>query len=125
MMPQDQILSVRIAMAEDEPASRNILARLLRALGHEVVCEAADGAELVDMNVEQVDLVVVDFDMPEMDGLATAEFMSHKGIPVILISGHEDAKELVLEHEPVAAYVQKPASLDNLRVAISTALNGR
>ena len=121
-MAHDQILSVRIALAEDEPASRNILARLLKALGHEVVYAAADGIELVDIEVDEVDLAVVDLDMPEMDGLATAEFMSTKGIPVVLISGHPDAEELVLDQEPVAAYVRKPASLDSLRSAIATAL---
>jgi response regulator NasT len=124
-MSHDQTLSVRIALAEDEPASRNILVRLLKKLGHHVVYAAADGAELADGRpIDNIDLVVVDLDMPIMDGLATAEFMSNKGIPVILISGHPDAEELVVEHEPVAAYVRKPASLHALRQAIDVALNG-
>lgn len=124
-MSHDQALSVRIALAEDEPASRNILVRLLSALGHEVVYAAGDGAELVDGRpIDNIDLVVVDLDMPIMDGLATAEFMSNKGIPVILISGHPDAEQLVVEHEPVAACVRKPASLQALRQAIDVALNG-
>jgi response regulator NasT len=124
-MSHEQTLSIRIALAEDEPASRNILVRLLKSLGHDVVYAAADGAELVDGRpIDNIDLVVVDLDMPIMDGLATAEFMSNKGIPVILISGHPDAEELVVEHEPVAAYVRKPASLQALRQAIDVALNG-
>jgi CheY-like chemotaxis protein len=124
-MSHDQTLSIRIAVAEDEPASRSILVRLLKALGHQVVYAAADGAELVDGRpIDDIDLVVVDLDMPIMDGLATAEFMSHKGIPVILVSGHADADELVVEHEPVAACVRKPASLQALRQAIEIALNG-
>ena len=124
-MSHVQTLSVRIALAEDEPASRSILVRLLRALGHDVVYAAADGAELIDgCSVDSIDLVVVDLDMPVMDGLATAEFMSTKGIPVILISGHPDAEQLVVEHEPVAPCVRKPASLQALRQAIDVALNG-
>jgi CheY-like chemotaxis protein len=124
-MSHDQTLSIRIAVAEDEPASRSILVRLLNALGHQVVYAAADGAELVDGRpIDDIDLVVVDLDMPIMDGLATAEFMSHKGIPVILVSGHADADELVVEHEPVVACVRKPASLQALRQAIDVALNG-
>lgn len=123
-MSHDQTLSVRIALAEDESASRNILVRLLKALGHDVIYAAADGAELADGRpIDDIDLVVVDLDMPIMDGLATAEFMSHKGIPVILISGHPDAEQLVVEHEPVAACVRKPASLQSLRQAISVALD--
>ncbi len=122
-MPSEQALSVRIAVAEDEPASRGILVRLLDALGHQVVHAVADGAELVDICcIEDVDLVVVDLDMPIMDGLATAEIFSQKGVPVVLISGHPDAQELVLEHEPVAACIRKPASLQTLRTAIAQAL---
>ncbi len=117
---------LRIALAEDEPASRNILVRLLVALGHEVVYAVADGAELIEVCVvEEIDLVFVDLDMPVMDGLATAEFMSNRGIPVILISGHPDAQELVLEHEPVVACVRKPASLQTLSAAIAEALASR
>lgn len=120
----DQTLSVRIALAEDEPASRSILVRLLNALGHDVVFAAADGSELIDAcPTDDIDLVVVDLDMPIVDGLATAEFMAHKGIPVILVSGHADADELVVEHEPVAACVRKPASLQALRQAIDVALH--
>lgn len=125
-MFHDQRPSVRIALAEDEPASRGILVRLLQALGHDVVYAAADGLELVDAcEITNIDLVVVDLDMPVMDGLATAEFMSSKGIPVILVSGHPDAEELVVEEEPVAACVRKPASLESLRQAITVALNGQ
>ncbi len=125
-MSPAETLPIRIALAEDEPASRNILVRLLVALGHEVIHAAANGAELIDVCVVgEVDLVFVDLDMPVMDGLATAEFMSSKGIPVILISGHPDALQLVLEHEPVAACVRKPASLQTLRKAIAQALSSR
>ncbi|MDZ4656065.1 MAG: response regulator [Bythopirellula sp.] len=124
-MTPAETLPLRIALAEDEPASRNILVRLLVALGHEVVYAVGDGAELIEVCVDEIDLVFVDLDMPVMDGLATAEFMSNRGIPVILISGHPDAQELVLEHEPVDACVRKPASLQTLRAAIAEALGSR
>lgn len=125
-MLYEQTPHVRIALAEDEPASRQILSRLLTALGHQVIYAAADGAELVDeCAVDEIDLALLDLDMPIMDGLATAEYMSTRGIPVILISGHADGEELVLEHEPVAAYIRKPASLESLRAAIEMALAAR
>ena len=118
--------SIRIAVAEDEPASLNILVNMLGALGHKVIYSAADGSELIDVCVfDEIDLVVVDLDMPIMDGLATAEIFANKGIPVILVSGHSDVEELVLEHEPVSACVRKPASLQTLRTAIAAALATR
>jgi CheY-like chemotaxis protein len=116
-------MSIRIAVAEDEAASRHILCRLLEALGHEVIHAACDGSELVEVCLgDDVDLVVVDLDMPIMDGLATAEVYSMKGIPVVLISGHSDVDEMVLEHEPVSSCLRKPASLESLRRAIAEAL---
>jgi CheY-like chemotaxis protein len=125
-MTGTETMSIRIAVAEDEDASRNILCRLLKALGHEVVHAACDGSELIEVCLgDDVDLVFVDLDMPIMDGLATAEVYSMKGIPVVLISGHSDVDELVLEHEPVSSCVRKPASLESLRRAIAEAMASR
>ena len=62
--------------------------------------------------------------MPVMDGVAAAQELSEKGIPVVLVSGHPDAGELVLEHEPVVTCLSKPASLASLQRAIEQALTG-
>ena len=110
---------VRIAVAEDEPDVRNTFVRMLEHLGHKVICAVANGAELLDRcSMDQVDVVFVDLDMPVMDGLATAQELSGKGIPVILVSGHPDADRVVLEHEPVAMRLSKPATLESLQSAI-------
>jgi response regulator NasT len=100
-----------------------IIVRLLERLGHKVICAVSNGAELLcECSAQQVDLVVTDLDMPVMDGLAAAQELSEKGIPVVLISGHPDAEEIVLEHEPVVARVLKPVSLQSLQSAIEQAL---
>lgn len=114
---------VRIALAEDEPDIRKTFVRLLEHLGHKVVCAVANGAELLDeCSGQQVDLVFVDFDMPVMDGLAAAQELADKGIPVILVSGHPDAEKIVLKHEPVVVCVSKPATLESLQRAIEQAI---
>ena len=115
--------AVRIALADDEPDLRVAMSRLLRLLGHEVVCSASNGAELLDVCAEhEVDLVIVDLDMPVMDGLTAAEELAERGIPAILVSGHPDVEEVVLEHEPVVTRIMKPATLESLRAAIVEAL---
>jgi response regulator NasT len=114
---------VRIAVADDEPAVRQTFVRLLEALGHNVVCSASNGAELIDLcSGQEVDMAFIDLDMPVMDGLAAAVEMSKQGIPVVLISGHPDAYDVVVEYEPVVARLLKPASVDQLRQAIDAAL---
>jgi CheY-like chemotaxis protein len=125
-MAQKQAVSVRIAVAEDEPDIRKTFVRLLELMGHEVVFSVSNGAELLEQMLDgQVDIVFVDLDMPVMDGLAAAEEVERKGIPVILVSGHPDSESVVLDHEPVVARISKPASLESVQRAIEKAVTGR
>ena len=125
-MADEQALSVRIAVAEDEPDIRNTFVRLLELLGHKVVYSVGNGAELLDQSLDdQVDVVIVDLDMPVMDGLAAAEEVERKGIPVVLVSGHPDSESVVLDQEPVVARIAKPASIESLQRAIKQAMAGR
>jgi two-component system, response regulator PdtaR len=126
MSEAGQVEQIRIAVADDEPVVRKTFVRLLELLGHTVVCSASNGAELIDLcSGQQVDIAFVDLDMPVMDGLAAAAEVSKQGIPVVLISGHPDVYDVVVEHEPVVARLLKPASIDDLRAAIKDALASR
>ncbi len=122
-MRENGLPQVRIAVAEDEPDVRKTFVRLLECLGHKVVCSAANGEELIDQcSREEVDIAFVDLDMPVVDGLAAAEVVSARGIPVILVSGHPDAGQVVVEEEPVVARIVKPATVETLQRAIQQAL---
>ena len=110
---------LRIGVADDQDADRHLLVVLVQTLGHEVICAAVDGADLVEQCLDgSVDVVCVDLDMPKMDGLAAAEIFAGKQIPVILISGHTDIEHIVAENEPIVTYVVKPIAIDDLRDAI-------
>jgi len=125
-MTQEPQAPVRIALAEDEADLRQVFVQLLELLGHRVVCAAADGAELIQACSEQeVDVAIVDLEMPVMDGLTAAEEIAERGIPVVLVSGHPDVKEVVIEHEPVVTRILKPATLESFRAAIAKALEMR
>jgi FixJ family two-component response regulator len=63
--------------------------------------------------------------MPVMDGLAAAEEVERKGIPVILVSGHPDSDSVVLDHEPVVARITKPATPQSIQRAIEQAVRIR
>jgi CheY-like chemotaxis protein len=123
--------SLRVCVADDDPDLRDLLTRMLQRLGHQVVCVASDGQRLLVASTEhQFDLVIVDLDMPVMDGLAAAEelFLT-KRIPSILLSGHVDIGEVVVEKEPIAGYLTKPISMSELdhaiRDAITRGINGK
>ena len=119
----DNGVPIRIAVAEDEPDVRKTFVRLLECLGHKVVCAVGNGEELIEQCLHlEIDVAFVDLDMPVVDGLAAAEIIAEKGIPVILVSGHPDARQVVLENEPVVARLSKPASVEDLERAIKKAL---
>jgi two-component system, sensor histidine kinase len=125
-MPTEKQIPIRIALADDEPAFLRTLELLLERLGHEVTCAVSNGAELVDSCLKSnVDLAIVDLDMPIMDGLAAAEHAAMIGVPVILLSGHADASEVVVEHEPIATRLCKPFAIEELQSAIISALHHR
>jgi two-component system, response regulator PdtaR len=125
-MGENRLPPVRIAVAEDEPDVRKTFVRLLECLGHKVVCSVANGEELIDQVSEsEVDVAFVDLDMPVVDGLAAAEIVSERGIPVILVSGHPDARQVVVDQEPVVARITKPATVEALQRAIQKALASR
>jgi len=63
-------MSERIIVADDHPLTRDALASLLGRNGFDVVGEAADGAEAIELaSSTQPDLVLLDLSMPGMDGL--------------------------------------------------------
>lgn len=122
-MSKTDRVPIRIAVAEDDPDVRKTFVRLLECLGHTVVFSLENGEELIDRcQPANIDVAFVDLDMPVVDGLAAAEVLAERGIPVILVSGHPDARQVVVENEPVVSRITKPASVEEVRQAISAAL---
>lgn len=84
--------SLRIVVAEDEPAMRKYLQETLTVLGHQVVSLAEAGRELVQQCLSlNPDLVITDIRMPDMDGLAAAAIYAKELVPIIIVSAHHDA----------------------------------
>lgn len=111
--------SLRIAIADDEPDIRSYFRRLLLRLGHEVVCEASTGRELVQMCLcHRPDLIVSDQHMPELSGIeARNEIAQTLSVPMIVVSAHDppadsDRGDTILE------FLTKPAKLSELEAAI-------
>jgi AmiR/NasT family two-component response regulator len=117
-------MSLRVLLAEDDPATAAALAEQLRALGHEVVAEAADGRRAVTLAAERrPDVILMDIRMPDMDGIEAAREIAHTAPrPIVFLSGHFDRE--LLEGAVDAgglAYLLKPATTDQLQAALSLA----
>lgn len=88
-------MSERIIVADDHPLTRDALASLLGRNGFEVVGEAADGAEAIELAAStQPDLVLLDLSMPGMDGLTALPRLRAAApdceVVVLTASGTED-----------------------------------
>jgi DNA-binding NarL/FixJ family response regulator len=91
---------MRVALAEDGVLFREGLLMLLRAAGHEVVCSASDGDELVALlSTEPADVAILDIRMPpEPDGgLITAERLraAHPKMGLLFLSHYAESHYLM------------------------------
>ena len=116
--------ALRILLAEDDPAVAASVEQELRALGHEIVGEAATGKEAVSLAAQiEPDLVVMDIMMPDGDGIEAARQIAERSpTPVVFLSGYfdEDLLEGVVASGGLA-YLLKPATSDQLQAALTLA----
>jgi response regulator NasT len=66
-------VSVRILVAEDEALIRMDLVEMLQGAGYEVVAQATNGQEAIDLSIQhKPDLAILDVKMPILDGISAA-----------------------------------------------------
>ena len=115
-------------MADDNVINQTILKRMLEKLGHAVTL-AANGQETLEVVVKgRVDLVLMDVQMPVMDGLeSTTAIRRHEQatgshIPIIAVTAHamQGDKERFLA-AGMDAYISKPIERAELLEAIASA----
>mgnify|MGYP003098127028 FL=1 len=97
------------------------LSRYAEKMGHEVAGVALDGAEAVERICEvQPDMVLLDLNMPEKDGIAVIrEAYLDRMIPVIIITGHYS--ELLMNRADIPCvhgYLMKPTSEAQVQAAM-------
>lgn len=85
---------IRVLIADDEPGMRMILRKMIaRVEGFELVGEAADGAQLLEMfSALRPQVVFLDVDMPKMNGVACANQIQDEDPACVLIfaTAHEE-----------------------------------
>ncbi|MDH7975835.1 response regulator [Sphingomonas sp. AR_OL41] len=113
----------RALVIDDDDAVRCFIAECLEMFGY-TVRVASSGAEGIALFEEdRPDLLVVDFAMPGMNGLAvaTAARAAAPALPIILATGYADSE--VADPNPVTTVLRKPFRIDDLSQAVRTALD--
>lgn len=122
----NQTVSPKVLVAEDETLIRLDIVETLTDAGYEVVAEAGDGETAYQAALENhPDLCVMDVKMPKMDGITAAEkIMKEISCAVVMLTAFSQ-KELVERARDAGAmaYVVKPLTPAELLPAIEIALS--
>lgn len=115
----------RILVVDDEPNLRLMFRSALESAGH-AVAEAADGRQALRMiEASPADLVLLDLQMPEMDGMATLRRLREAGqnVPVVIVTAHGSIPDVVAAMRLGAIdFLGKPVTPPALRRAVAEVL---
>lgn len=121
---------MRFLVVDSSATMRRTLVNTLNSLGFEEITEAEDGQDaLAKLQLNEFDLVVTEWNMPNMNGLDLTKVIraseNWKNIPIIMIS-ERSSKEDVLEaiQAKVDGYILKPFSPQVLHEKIIAILRG-
>lgn len=114
-----------VQIVDDEPIIRKGLDKMIEweEIGFEVVCMAQNGKQALEqLEVENVDIIITDIEMPIMNGL---EFISHvresentimNNKEIIVLTAYEDFEyaRTAIKYG-ITEYILKPISIDKLK----------
>jgi PAS domain S-box-containing protein len=123
---------LRILVAEDNPVNRTLAVRLLERQGHKV-STAGNGLEaLTEMEKQDFELVLMDVQMPEMDGVEATkairnrEKQTRSHVRIVAVTAHAMAadREICLA-AGMDGYISKPINKEELLSTIEKLTNGK
>ena len=118
---------IRVVIADDEPITKMDLNEMLSEAGYEVVGEASDGFDAVEIcRKKHPDLVLMDIKMPLLDGLAAAKIIRSENLAetVMMMTAYSE-REFVEQAKDcgVGGYLVKPIDEKSLIPNIEVAVN--
>ena len=120
------MLAVRVIIIDDSITVRKIFVKALTALGCDVVGEASDGVEGVDLFTSAIpDVVFMDVEMSNMNGIdALIQMRAIKSDTCVVMLSGSDSSEVVsrCKSEGAAKFVRKDLGLGHLKDQLASVL---
>jgi len=123
-------MAYNVLIVDDSKPMRAVIKKVIRASGFDVgeFFEAGNGKEALSvLDANWLDLVVSDYNMPEMDGLALLKAIKSdentRSIPVVMVTTEGSARRVeAFMAEGAAAYVKKPFTPEEIRGKLNAIL---
>jgi DNA-binding NarL/FixJ family response regulator len=118
---------IKIALADDHKLLRNALAKLINTFeGCEVIFEADNGKELCELIKKEIpSLAIIDYNMPEMNGLECANWMkiNYPTVPILMLTMYDTELMLIkLLQAGVKGFMKKDIHPNELQKAIQSVI---
>ncbi|WP_244850971.1 MULTISPECIES: response regulator [unclassified Caballeronia] len=107
---------MRLLVVDDLTTMRSLIRKMLKTIGYTTIEEAVDGIQALDRLKEQrFDLVITDWNMPNMDGLTLLQEIRksehHGDVPVLMVTAEKKRENVLAAIQAGASgYVVKPFS---------------
>lgn len=122
------IADLQVLVVDDSELSQKLIVRILRNIGIENISTAHNGKQGWDIfNQHYFDLVLTDFNMPEMDGLELVQRIradKEKSVPILMLTSEQSQSRLAaIENAGVSALLDKPFEPDFIKKLIINLLS--
>lgn len=113
----------KLLLIEDDVAIGRIVKETLEQEGYGVAWATTGLEGLADFQADSFDLVLVDWMLPEMDGLAVCQNIRWESdVPIIMMSARKEEADKVEGLQGADDYIAKPFSLEELKARVSSHL---
>lgn len=119
-----------ILLCEDNSVNQRVMRAILEKQGHSVIIAGDGYAALTALEENPVDLILMDVQMPEMDGITAAKLIREKerwrNLPIVAITAHamNGDRERCLQ-AGMTGYISKPVAPKVLVATVQDQLNGK
>ncbi|WJW75983.1 response regulator [Thiohalobacter sp. IOR34] len=128
-LAEPELEDLSTLVVDDSPMARKYIIRILNALGIHDITSVENGRQAVEMVQSKFfDLVVTDYNMPEMDGEMLTRYIrehsSQSGIPILMVTSEGDSGRLAaVQQAGVSGICDKPFDASTVRQMICNLLD--